>query len=98
LEALALKRDSSATSKTLPQRGHFGRLRFSLAKNRVAARGATRVATCGEKAWHADWTIIVDPPRRILTVPYDADTARRLWHDRNGGVKLSWLLQRTVGT
>jgi hypothetical protein len=94
LEALALKRDSSATSNTLPQRGHFGRLRFSLAKNRVG----TRVATCGDKAWHADWTIIVDPPRRTLTAPYDADTARRLWHDRDGGVKLSWLSQRTVGT
>ncbi len=38
----------------LPQRGHFGRLRFSVAK----ARRDTRV----DKAWHADWTIIVDPP------------------------------------
>jgi hypothetical protein len=58
LEALVLKRDSSATSKTLPQRGHFGRLRLSLACRR------------GNDAWHADWTIIVDPPRRThLTAP-----------------------------
>jgi len=41
-------------SKTLLQRGHLGRLRFSLAK----------VGTRGEVAWHADWTIIVDPPQR----------------------------------
>ena len=44
-------------SNTLPQRGHLGRLRFCLAK----------VGTRGEVAWHADWTIIVDPPQRTLT-------------------------------
>jgi len=61
----ALKRDSSATSITLPQRGHFGRLRFSVAK--VFLGDKARVDTRGDDAWHADWTIIVDPPRRPPT-------------------------------
>jgi hypothetical protein len=52
LAAPASKRELSATSNTLPQRGHCGLLRPSLAKNR------------GARTWHADWTIIADPPRR----------------------------------
>jgi hypothetical protein len=43
-----LNRDSSANSKTLPQSGHFGRLKSSVARTRVDA------------VWHADWTIIVN--------------------------------------
>jgi hypothetical protein len=57
LELLVSKRDSSATSKTLPQRGQLGRLRFSLAKNRGARAWYAEL-------WHADGTIIADPPRR----------------------------------
>jgi hypothetical protein len=43
-----LNRDSSAISRTLPQSGHFGRLKSSVARTRVDA------------LWHADCTIIVD--------------------------------------
>jgi hypothetical protein len=71
-----LKRDSSAMSRTLPQRGHFGRPRFWVPR------------PCDEKARWADWTVIVDPPRRPnRSQSYPADS---LWHDRDGGVKLSW--------
>jgi hypothetical protein len=44
-----LNRDSSAISRMLPQSGHFGRLKSSVARTRVDA------------LWHADCTIIVDP-------------------------------------
>jgi hypothetical protein len=47
MQPLALKRDSSATSKTLPQHGQFGRLRFTVASAWEAA------------AVHAGWTVIV---------------------------------------
>jgi len=50
-----LNRDSSAISKTLPQCGHFGRRKFSVA------------TTAGDGFGHADGTIIVDPPRRSIT-------------------------------
>jgi hypothetical protein len=43
-----LNRVSSAISRMLPQSGHFGRLKSSVARTRVDA------------LWHADWTIIVD--------------------------------------
>jgi hypothetical protein len=52
-----LNRDSSATNKTLLQRGHFGRLRSLVARTHV------------DGAWHANWTIIVDPPQRSLSTP-----------------------------
>jgi hypothetical protein len=44
-----LNRDSSAISRMLPQSGHFGRLKSSVARTRVDA------------LWHADCTIIVAP-------------------------------------
>jgi hypothetical protein len=67
-------------SNLLPQRGHGGRLKFSLARTRAVG------------AWQADWTIMVDPPRRTLPHrnPYDSDAARGLWRHRDDGVKLSW--------
>src|SRR5580700_3828557 len=43
-----LNRDSSAISRMLPQSGHFGRLKSSVARTRVDA------------LWHADCTIIVN--------------------------------------
>src|ERR1700731_417472 len=43
-----LNRDSSAISRTLPQSGHFGRLRTSVARTRADA------------LWHADCPTIVD--------------------------------------
>jgi hypothetical protein len=52
-----LNLDSSATSRLPPQRGHFGRRRFSVAK-------------VLDISWHVDWTIIFDPHRRTLTKPY----------------------------
>jgi hypothetical protein len=70
-----LNRDFSAISNTLPQCGHFGRLKSWVAsKFWVASIGIAEL-------WHADWTIIVDPsstllPRiqqwRTLGVPYGA--------------------------
>jgi hypothetical protein len=79
--ALASKRDSSAIKRTLPQRGQFGRLRLSFASKR------------GAGTWHAEWTIIVDPPRRThLTAPSACTIARRLWRHGDAGVKLSWLV------
>jgi hypothetical protein len=54
IRPLTLNQDSSATSRTIPQLGHFGRLRSSVARTRV------------DRAWQADWTIIVDPPRRFF--------------------------------
>jgi hypothetical protein len=49
-----LNRDSSANSKTLPQSGHFGRLKSSVARTRVDA------------LWYADCTIIVDPSSMLV--------------------------------
>jgi hypothetical protein len=49
LQALASNRDSSAISKTLPQRGHFGRLKLWAAVAR---------AVILEDAWYAAWTIM----------------------------------------
>src|SRR5271170_7636205 len=83
MRPLALNRDSSATSRMLPQPGHFGRLRFSVAWTRLDE--ATFAVT-----WHADWTIIVDSPRRSLTAPRDSQPARCLWRQGDGGVKFSW--------
>jgi hypothetical protein len=57
LAALASKRELSAISNTLPQRGHCGLLRLSFANSR------------GAGTWHADGTIIVGPARRTLTAP-----------------------------
>jgi hypothetical protein len=64
-----LNRDFSAISNTLPQCGHFGRLKSSVVSIGIA------------ELWHAGWTIIVDPsstlphrkqPWRSLSVPYGA--------------------------
>jgi hypothetical protein len=52
-----LNRDSSAISKTLPQSGHFGRLKSSVARTRVDA------------LWHADCTIIVDASSMLAHRP-----------------------------
>jgi len=57
MRPLTLNRDSSAMSNTLPQRGHLGRLSLSVA------------AGLDARTWHADWTIIVEPPRRSRTAP-----------------------------
>jgi len=54
IRPLTLNQVSSPTKRTGPQLGHFGRLRSSVATTRV------------DRAWHADWTIIVDPPRRFF--------------------------------
>jgi hypothetical protein len=78
-QPLALNRDSSATSKTLPQRGQFGRLKFAVA--RVRAVGT----------WQVDWTIIVDSPRRPSPHPFVRYHARNLWRCRDAIVKLLWL-------
>jgi hypothetical protein len=53
---LELNLDPSATRSTLPQHGHFGRPRFSVARS-------------FDNAWHADWMIIADPPRRSSPHP-----------------------------
>lgn len=75
----ALKRDSSATSSTPPQRGQRGRLRFFALSADV------------EGAWHSDWTIMVDPPSLSLTTPNRSELACGLWHARDASVKLLWL-------
>jgi hypothetical protein len=60
MRPLASNRDSSAKSKMLPQRGHWGRLKLSVASTRGVHL---------EDVWQADWTIIVDLLRRTLTNP-----------------------------
>src|ERR1700761_5179316 len=66
MRPLASKRDSSAKSKTLPQRGHLGRLKLSVASSRGVHR---------EDAWYADWTIIVAllrrTPHRLLQAEFN---------------------------
>lgn len=62
LQALASNRDSSAISKTLPQRGHFGRLKLGVALARAVLKDA----------WYAAWTIMaisLDAPSPHPTVP-----------------------------
>jgi hypothetical protein len=77
MRPLTLNWDSSATSKTLPQRGQFGRLRSSVAITGV------------DDAWHAVWTIIVDPPQRLTTsIGYQPE--RHLWRCRDNFVKVPW--------
>jgi hypothetical protein len=73
-----LNRESSAISNTLPQCGHFGRLKSSVASIGIA------------ELWHADWTIIVDPSSTLLhrNQPYPEPP---LWRRRDAFVKLSWL-------
>jgi hypothetical protein len=81
LQALASNRDSSAISKMLPQRGHFGRLKL---------RAALARAILGD-AWYAAWTIMAISstyPHRTLA----RQLTRLVWHDRDGSVKLWWLL------
>jgi hypothetical protein len=54
--ASGIEPGSFGNEGTLRQHGHFGRPRFSVARS-------------FDNAWHADWTIIVDPPRRSTPHP-----------------------------
>src|SRR5580700_3021649 len=79
MRPLKLNADSSAISRTLSQRGHFGRLKSYLT---------------GFGALQANWTVIVEPPRRPLTHPdlsryflYDEGS---VWRRYDAIMKLSW--------
>jgi hypothetical protein len=76
-----LNRDSSANSKTLPQSGHFGRLRTSVARTRVDA------------LWHADCPTIVDTSSMLAhrTQPIAWHVESRVWRRRDAFMKLPWL-------
>jgi hypothetical protein len=76
-----LNRDSSANSKTLPQSGHFGRLKSSVARTRVDA------------LWHADCTIIVDASSMLAhrTRSITRHVESRVWRRRDAFMKLAWL-------
>jgi hypothetical protein len=66
----------------LPQSGHFGRQKSSVASTR-------RV----DALWHADCTIIVDPPSTLAhrTQSIAGQFGGRVWRRRDTFVKLPWL-------
>jgi hypothetical protein len=76
-----LNRDSSAISRTLPQSGHFGRLRTSVARTRVDA------------LWHADCPTIVDASSMLAhrTQPIARHVEDSVWRRRDAFMKLPWL-------
>jgi hypothetical protein len=76
-----LNRDSSANSKMLPQSGHFGRLKSSVARTRVDA------------LWHADCTIIVDASSMLAhrAQPITRHVEDSIWRRRDAFMKLPWL-------
>jgi hypothetical protein len=81
-----LNRDSSAISRTLPQSGHFGRLKSSVARTHLDA------------LWHADWSIIADASSTLAHRTNRQESPRiakyvesRVWRRRDALMKLSWL-------
>ena len=79
MRPLRLNADSSAISRTLPQRGHLGRR-----KSYVTGSGMLQ----------ASWTVIVEPPRRSHThpnlSPIGCHDAESMWRRHDAIMKLSW--------
>lgn len=61
IRPLRLNSDTSAINRTLPQRGHFGRLKSGVTGSLAVQANSLAV--------QANWMLIVDPPRRSDTAP-----------------------------